>query len=181
MCLTARSPDVRRLAVTRRHGSAGRYRAGTVCSIAGSSIVRRLVVTRRNGSAGRLPDGQCARLLGTRRLVGPGANSRPGSAGQAQCASSLGARRLAGRTQACGGLCLPSSVSAAGAAHRPARDWTRPTLSWNIVANGPSQSPWLAGPAEQPGPAGQSAGQIHGGARCRAPSRFRQLRGTAGY
>ncbi len=79
------------------------------------------------------------------------------------------------------GPCTLPSVSVAGAARRPASGWACPTLFWNAVVHGPRQSPGPAGPAEQPGLAGQSADRVPCWARRRrrwVPSRFRQVRGT---
>jgi hypothetical protein len=75
--------------------------AGTVCLTAGSPNVRRLAVNRRHGSAGRLPDGHSA-LGCWERDDSPGRGQTAcldplGTTRQAQCACSLGARRLAGR------------------------------------------------------------------------------------
>jgi hypothetical protein len=86
---------------------------------------------------------QCARLLGTRRLAGPGAVLRPGSAGCNQAGTVCLFAGSTSTRRPDTGLCFPSSVSAAGAV--VARDWVRPTLSWNVVAQGRSQSPGPAG------------------------------------
>jgi hypothetical protein len=62
------SPSICRSAVIRRHGSAGRFRAGPVCSIAGSLIVRLLAVNRQVGSAGRYQAGTVC-LIAEGRLI----------------------------------------------------------------------------------------------------------------
>ncbi len=120
---------------------------------------------------------------GTRRLAWPGAVPRQGSAGpvgatrRAQCACSLGACRLAGQIPASASRRLLQQPAPYGV-RRLARDLARLTLSWNVVALGPNQSPGPAGPAERRGPAGQSAGRVPGGAWCQAPKCFRQVLGT---
>ncbi len=152
MCLFVGNPNIRRPAVTRRHGSAGRYRAGTVCSIAWSSTVsRQAVVADQTGTV-------CS-AAGTRRLAGPGAVPRPGSAGPGGH-SVLVAGSASTRRQNTS-LCLSSSASATGTARRLARDWARPTLSSNVVALGSSQSPGPAGPARRSGE-GQRASLLAG-------------------
>jgi hypothetical protein len=188
VCLIAGSQSVRRLAVTRRHRdcSAGRYRAGTGCSIAGSSIVRRLAVTRRLGSACRYQTGTVCSIAGsaTTRRAGGAGGRRPGSAGRDQAGTVC---LFAGSAATRGPNtvpCIPSSVSAAGAARRPARDWARTTLSWNVVAQGNVMAESVArasragGAARASGPVCGPARPGPGGARCRVSSRFRQVRGT---
>jgi hypothetical protein len=88
----AGDPSVRRSAVIRRHGSAGRSWAGTVCLIAGSSTVRWLAGGDPPGRfCWSLPGGHSVsdRWDATSCRAGGGLPGRPGSAGRCQAAGTV--------------------------------------------------------------------------------------------
>ncbi len=88
---------------------------------------------------------QCARLLGHDDLPGRGRFLRPGSAGRNLAGTVCLFAGSASTHRPDTGLRFSSSASAAGAVRRLARDWAHPTLSSNVVAQGPSQSPGQPG------------------------------------
>ncbi len=178
MCLIAGSPNVRRLAVTRRHGSAGRYRAGRVCSIAWSSTIRLSAVIRRAGSAGRLLDGHSVLGCWDATICRAGGGPPAGI-----CWAQLGGHSVLVRWERVDSQARYQPpllvVCFSGRRRTPAR----PRLGApNSVLEccGPRAESVArpAGPAERRGKAGQSAGWVPGGAWCQAPSRSRQVRGT---
>jgi hypothetical protein len=147
VCLIAGSATTLLLVVIRQHGSAGRYQAETVYLIARSATTRRLVVICLHGSTGRYGDDATTVCLiagssTTRRLV---VIPQPGSAGRNQADTVC---PIAGSTAT---LCQEAGTCTLSAA----RGWVCPTLFWNAVDHGPSQSSGPAEQAERPGLADQ--------------------------
>jgi hypothetical protein len=139
--------------------------------IAGSATDRRPVVIRQLGSTGSYQ-------AGTVSLITRSATTRrAGGAPPAWiCWAQPGRHSVPDRWERddslAGGRNLHPAIGVSG--------WACPTLFWNAVDRGPSQSPGPAGPAERSGRAGWFAGRVPGGARRRfkLPSRPWQVQGT---